>query len=199
MPIRTDCIDRHRNQEFLECHICSENEVFHLSSLGDIDGLSEKIMGKARKYREWTPHLARLGYLVTFTVHETCMNAVEHGLLGFTKEQKRIKSEAMEEGYLNFIDAEWRRIGTLVRVSVCMNQQSIIVGVHDDGEGFDYSMEHYSPMDDDDILATSGRGLLILKSLGVKLFWNNPGNTVLCSFRREAFEERSGTGPSGVA
>lgn len=195
MPVSTDCVDKHRSGEFLQGDVCveyeichdtyTENEIFHLSAIKEIDGLSEKIIIKARKYAEWLPHIPRLAYLVTFTVHETCMNAAEHGILGMNKETKRLRMEELQERYLEDVDRRWRGSGKQVQVSVCINKRSVVVGVHDDGKGFDYNTSHYSPMNEQDILAASGRGLLILKSLGVRLFWNKPGNSVLCSFRRD--------------
>lgn len=195
MPVSYDCVDKHRSGQLLldaTCvaheicqHTCGENEIFNLSSIEDIDGLSEKIISKARKFPEWLPYISRLGYLLTLTMHEACMNAVEHGLLGLDKETKRSQIEEMREHYLVNIERRWRATGKPVLVSVCINMRSVIVGVHDEGRGFDYNTAHYSPMNEEDILSVSGRGLLILKSLGVRLFWNKTGNTVLCSFRRD--------------
>ncbi len=195
MPVSVECIERHRSGLLLQENICvehdicqstcSENEIFPLSAIDEIDGLSEKIISKARKVPEWQPYLSRLAYLMTFTMHETCMNAVEHGLLGMNKETKRQMMEEMQERYLDDVNRRWRASGKTVQVTVCINKRSVVVGVHDDGGGFDYSKDQYSPMNEEDVLAVSGRGLLILKSLGVRLFWNKAGNTVLCSFRRD--------------
>lgn len=193
MPVSTECIDRHRSGKLLQGDVCVENdicletcvenEVFTLSSIEGIDRLSEKIIAKARKLPVWLPHISRLAYLVTFTMHETCMNAVEHGLLGMNKETKARQIEEMQEHYLESVSQRWRNTGKVIQVSVCLNNRSFVVGVHDEGGGFDYNKAHYSPMNEEDVLAVSGRGLLILKSLGVRLFWNKTGNSVLCSFR----------------
>lgn len=195
MPVSLECIDKHRSGQFLQGDFCikheicqptfSGNEIFKLSTIEEIDGLSEQIISKVRKYPEWQPCIAQLGYLLIFTMHEACMNAVEHGLLGMSKETKRRLMEEMQERYLEDVSARWRATGKTVQVSVCINYVHVSVGVHDDGGGFDYNKTHYSPMNEEDVLAVSGRGLLILKSLGVRLFWNKPGNTVLCSFRRD--------------
>lgn len=195
MPVSMDCIDKHRSGKFLQGEACveheicqdtyTENELFQLAAIKDIDGLSEKIIGKARKYAEWLPCISRLAYLLTFTVHEACMNAAEHGILGMNKEVKRLRMEELQERFLDDVDRRWAASGKQVQVSVCINRRSVVVGVHDDGKGFDYNTAHYSPMNEEDILAVSGRGLLILKSLGVRLFWNKQGNTVLCSFHRD--------------
>lgn len=195
MPVSVACIDRHRSGQLLQddtcveheiCqNTCAENEIFPLSAIEEIDGLSERIIAKARKLPAWLPYISRLGYLLTLTMHEACMNAVEHGLLGMDKETKRRQIEEMQERYPADIERRWRATGKLIQVSVCINARSVVVGVHDDGRGFDYNMAHYSPMNEEDVLAVSGRGLLILKSLGVRLFWNKAGNTVLCSFRHD--------------
>lgn len=195
MPVSKDCIDKHRSGEFLNGDACvehdicqdarAENEMFALASIRDIDGLSEKIIDKARKCAEWQPYISRLAYLVTFTVHEACMNAAEHGILGMDKATKRLLMEELQERFLEDVDRRWSASGKQVQVSVCINKRSVVVGVHDDGKGFNYDTAHYSPMNEEDILAVSGRGLLILKSLGVRLFWNKPGNTVICSFHRD--------------
>ncbi len=195
MPVSINCIDRHRSGSLLRENVCveheicqdtcSQNEIFPLATIDEIDHLSEKIIAKARRVPEWTPYISRLAYLLTFTLHETCMNAVEHGLLGINKETKQRMMEEMQERYLEEISRRWRISGKKIQVSVCINKRSVVVGVHDEGGGFDYRDEKYSPMNEQDVLAVSGRGLLILKSLGVRLFWNKAGNTVLCSFRRD--------------
>ncbi len=195
MPMSVACVERHRSGQLLHgdtcvehevCqNTCAENEIFDLVSIEQIDSLSEKIIAKARKLPDWQPHISRLGYLLTLTMHEACMNAVEHGLLGLNKEEKRRLIEGMQERYLVDVARRWRATGKSIQVSLCINSRSVVVGVHDDGQGFDYNKTHFSPMNEEDVLAVSGRGLLILKSLGVRLFWNEAGNTVLCSFRRE--------------
>lgn len=203
MPVSSECVDRHRSGQLLQRDICVEqdicqetcieNEVFLLTTINGIDGLSEKIIAKVRKLPAWVPYISRLAYLLTFTMHEACMNAVEHGLLGMNKETKARQIEEMQERYLESISQRWRDTGKAIQVSVCINNRSVVVGVHDDGAGFDYRKAHYSPMNEEDVLAVSGRGLLILKSLGVQLFWNTAGNSVLCSFRREELAKEPAT------
>ncbi len=205
MPVSVACIDRHRSGQLLQGDVCveqeicqntcAENEIFSLTTIDEIDGLSEKIISKARKYPEWHPYISRLAYLLTFTMHEACMNAVEHGLLGMDKEIKRQQIEEMQERYLESVSRRWRATGKPVQVSVCINIRSVVVGVHDEGGGFDYTKSHFSPMNEQDILAVSSRGLVILKSLGVRLFWNKEGNTVLCSFRRDELAKEPATDP----
>lgn len=184
MPFQPECMEKHRNKDHLECNLCSENHDFTITLLKDIDELSEKIIASAGKFPEWFPHYARMAYAITLVVHEACMNAVEHGILGLDKESKKKRMVELEGEYPAWVEAEWKRKNIPIYISLCLNAERILIGVHDGGRGFDFTSKNFSTISDTEMLDPSGRGLKIMGGMGVNLQWNRCGNSVLCSYRR---------------
>jgi len=184
LPRSEACIEKHRANEHLDCKICPGAKSYQLRSLPQINDLSEDIIRTAALLPEWAPHRQRLAYTVTLTMHETCMNAVEHGLLGLCKEEKKRLMEEMQERYIAYVEERWKASCTPIFVSVCFNPDRVLIGVHDDGLGFDFNLDRFSTIDESSLMDFSGRGLAILKGMNIQLYWNKKGNSVLCSFRR---------------
>ncbi len=184
MPLEPKCIEKHRSKTHLECNACSDNQGYTLTNLRQIDDLSEKIVNAAIEFPEWKPYHAKLEYTITLTVHETCTNAIEHGILGLDKQRKKQLLAELEEKYVAYVEAEWKRKGIGIHISVCLNADRILIGVHDEGDGFDFSQEGFAAVKESDLLDFSGRGLAMMEGMGVKLQWNRRGNSVLCSFQR---------------
>lgn len=155
-----------------------------LHTLPQINELSEDIIHEAARFPEWAPHRTRLAYTVTLTMHETCMNAIEHGLLGLNKEEKKGLLADLQERYIAYVEERWKSANVPIYVSVCFNPDRILIGVHDDGEGFDFNLSRFSRIEDSEMMDFSGRGLTILKGMNIQLYWNKKGNSVLCSYRR---------------
>ncbi len=189
MPRKPACIDKHRSKKHLNCNECSDNLSFTLTSLEQIDEVSQAIIDKTAEFPEWKPYYAKLVYTVTLALHEACMNAVEHGILGLGKQRKNQLLAELEEKYMPYMEAEWKKKNIGVHISVCLNAERALIGVHDDGSGFDFSQAGKPPIDDNELLGPSGRGLMMMGGMGIKLHWNQNGNTVLCALHRPDLEE----------
>lgn len=183
MPFMPDCLAKHRDQAHLMCGACSDNHSFALTSLGEIGVIADEIIGCAMRFPEWRPHRARTAYIVTLIINETCMNAVEHGALGIDKRQKRKLIAEQGEKYIEWVETQWLAKNVPLSVTACINGQRILIGVHDGGTGFDASKHELSAIGNADLMELSGRGMAILKGMGVQLSWNEEGNTILCSLK----------------
>lgn len=184
MPLEPKCIEKHRNQDHLTCGTCSDNLSFELARIDQMEDISRKIIENASRLPEWQPHLGRMAYTVTMIIRETCMNAIEHGILGVDRSQKKKLVEDHGEQYHDWVEMEWTAKKIPLSVTACINNQRILIGVHDGGAGFDATENNLSAISDADLLELSGRGMVILRGMGVKLRWNKEGNTILCLYKR---------------
>lgn len=184
MPLEPECIEKHGSGTHLDCNLCSENKSYSIMNLRQLDQLTESFIVQTMQYPEWAPFQSQIWCAVNLIIHEACMNAVEHGILGLDKTAKKRLLEIMEEEYLPMVEDEWGRRNHPVYVSLCLNRERILIGIHDDGPGFDFANIGFSPVMDQELLDFSGRGLVMLNGMGAKLYWNNRGNSVLCSYHR---------------
>ncbi len=111
-------------------------------------------------------------------LREIVINAVEHGNLGVTFEEK---TQANERGTLPALIArratDPERAARKVRVKAKRTDESILVVVEDEGDGFEWRSLP-DPTDAANLLRTHGRGVL-LASLSVdELRFNDRGNRV---------------------
>lgn len=120
----------------------------------------------------------RMAVELSLALRELVLNAVEHGNLGLTYQEK---TAALEDGSLDKL-LEGRRQSApyarrTVTVVVRRSDERIRFEVTDQGEGFDWRALP-DPMDPTNLLADHGRGVL-LASLSVdELRYNERGNSV---------------------
>jgi anti-sigma regulatory factor (Ser/Thr protein kinase) len=111
-------------------------------------------------------------------LREIVINAVEHGNLGVTFEEK---SEANESGSLPELLAERAkdpsRAERCVRVEAKRSDESISVFVEDEGDGFEWR-DLPDPTDAANLLRTHGRGVLLAALSVDELTFNDAGNRV---------------------
>lgn len=182
MPFEPECIEKHRDQAHLTCGTCSDSHSYELTRIEQLNGISRKIIDYATQLPEWQTHPARMAYIVPMIVHETCMNAIEHGVLDIDKREKRKIIADLGDQYLGWVEKQWLAKNTPLSITTCINDQRILVGIHDSGTGFDATKNDLVTISDSELLELSGRGMVILRGLGVKLYWNKEGNTILCSY-----------------
>jgi len=111
---------------------------------------------------------------------EIITNAIEHGNLGLTQEEKRIEKSRGEEAY----QIELKRRAELpeykdrkVRVVANINAQEAVVRVEDEGSGFDYEALP-DPTDPENLFIPSGRGILLARSFIHEVAFSGKGNIV---------------------
>ncbi|PIE17588.1 MAG: hypothetical protein CSA65_08565 [Proteobacteria bacterium] len=115
---------------------------------------------------------------LSLALRELILNAVEHGNLGLTYEEK---THALEEGRLEQLledrrqkaPYQDRRVGVVVR----RDREQLTFEVQDDGEGFDWRALP-DPMDPSNLLADHGRGVLLARMSVDELSYNEPGTRV---------------------
>lgn len=111
-------------------------------------------------------------------LRELVINAVEHGNLGLTYEQK---SEATELGTLEELLEERAkhpdRCGRLVRVETTRRADQITIAIEDEGEGFDWQSLP-DPTEPSNLLLAHGRGVLLAHLSVDQLSYNEAGNRV---------------------
>lgn len=117
-------------------------------------------------------------------VLEIMLNAVEHGCLEITREEKL---EALRQNrYTELVGerrADPRLSGRLVDVRMAADAERIEVVVSDPGPGFDPSSLP-DPSDAENLFHDSGRGITMARVHAGELFYSNGGRTVTLRFSK---------------
>ncbi len=112
-------------------------------------------------------------------LYEIIINAIEHGNLGITYEQK---TEALaRSAYLEIIEEKARaaeEAGKKVTIHSKYDKERLSVEIRDDGAGFNI---HDLPdvLHPEMIMSAHGRGILLTNLYFDKVLYREPGNTVL--------------------
>ena len=186
MPFDDDCVNKHRNSfkaDNSDC--CDDNHYYTMSRMADLEPLADTIIKTILKKKAWEPCERKVSFIMRYAVYEMCINAVEHGVLDIGYDDKRrFIGKYTREEYEDFIKAMWQAVYDPVKVSLCISDELVLLGVHDNGKGFNYDQDCFSRIPEDRILEPCGKGLAILRGFGVLLSWNDNGNSILCAYRR---------------
>lgn len=120
---------------------------------------------------EQTPHPIK-----NLIISELMFNAIEHGNLGITYEEKAALIESNR--YLDEIEKRLQSPENRAKyaiVEVKYLTQQIIVSITDTGPGFDF--RKYLNIDETKLMENHGRGIALANSL-LKIRYNNKGNQV---------------------
>ncbi|MCP4136230.1 MAG: PAS domain S-box protein [bacterium] len=159
--------------KFLE----AEKQTYTINNyLSNIDLLSQKLTVNLSKYLE-----ASAVNQVRLSLREVMINALEHGNLSLSFEEK---TGAMQKGnYFKFIQKQQddsRNQGKNIMVEYTFNENRAAYRVTDEGHGFDHNTFMASL---DDIsgkeLLPHGRGLLMIRETFDYIRFNEKGNQVL--------------------
>jgi CheY-like chemotaxis protein/anti-sigma regulatory factor (Ser/Thr protein kinase) len=117
-------------------------------------------------------------------IEEVITNAIEHGNLGISFEEK---NKAIQEGRLVELIADKGResdaAGRQVRISSRLTSEIFEVVIRDDGEGFDWRT--LPAVEPENLLAFNGRGIFLTKIYFDEVAYNDAGNEVtLRKFRK---------------
>lgn len=170
--IRSAVLDYERKKELLQKLRDSENSfrlleegVFKFKTIAEGDFLAVRIANVAKHPEE------------AMYVSELFANAVEHGNLGITYDEK---TELIDKGLLKS-EVE-RRLNApeyknkYVHVHIQKSNGHMTVKIQDEGNGFDF--KKYLHFDDSRIFDNHGRGIAICNSL-LKINYEGNGNTVV--------------------
>ena len=193
MPFDDDCVNRHRNGTKADCTVCfDDTHNYTLSRMADLEPLAGTIIKTILKKKAWEPCERKVSFIMRYAVYEMCINAVEHGILDIgCDDKKRFKIKAQGR-YEDYIAAMWLAADDPVTVSLCIGDELVLLGVHDNGKGFNYDKDCFSRIPEDKILEPCGKGLAILRGFGVQLCWNDNGNSILCAYRRPDLKRPEG-------
>ena len=115
---------------------------------------------------------------LNIALRELILNAIEHGNLGLSFEEK---SQALEEGKLSALLEERNRLpeyeGRHVTITASRLQKVVYIQIADMGAGFDWH-DLADPMDPANLLSSHGRGVLLARMSVDGLTYNEKGNQV---------------------
>lgn len=115
---------------------------------------------------------------LSLALRELVLNAIEHGNLGISYDQK---TRALETSTLDQVLAQRRAqppyAGRRTRVSATVKSDEIVVQVTDEGDGFDWRSLP-DPTDWEHLLDIHGRGVLLARLSVDRLVYNQKGNQV---------------------
>jgi len=110
-------------------------------------------------------------------IEEVITNAIEHGNLGISFEEK---SKAIQEGRLAELIADKGResnaAGRAVRITSCLSPEMFEITIRDDGSGFDWRT--LPAVEPENLLAFNGRGIFLTKIYFDEVIYNDSGNEV---------------------
>ena len=110
-------------------------------------------------------------------IEEVITNAIEHGNLGITFDQK---SRAIQEGRLAELIADKGResdaAGRSVRITSRLTPDLFEITIGDDGQGFDWRT--LPAVEPENLLAFNGRGIFLTKIYFDEVVYNDSGNVV---------------------
>ncbi len=185
-----ECMHREEGLRELNCSNCKYCLSFPIKAFSEIDTLVSKIKDLIYNQINLAWDASKVSFFLKVVLNEAIPNAVEHGILGIDSAQKKALHQELSADYPAHIQKRWSEKNKPVVVSLCLSPKRILLGCHDSGEGFDPELYTMSSVNKNSLLKLSGRGLMLLDSLGVNLQWNAKGNSVLCSISDKTLRER---------
>lgn len=146
------------------------------NSLLVADEITHRIVLNARKFLP--------GNIVTqlrLAISEIIINAIEHGNLEITYEDKLIKMQSDE--YFEYISGkmmEDKNKEKKVKVEFLLNSEKIVVKITDQGKGFNYAKYlDKQDIDTSENFLQHGRGIALAKEIFDEIKYNDKGNQVI--------------------
>lgn len=127
------------------------------------------------------PYEAILSNIVNIKMglFEILVNAIEHGNLGITSEQKEylLSSSKWEDEFRILIQSPLAR-QTFITVEITLEKNQLSITVEDQGNGFDVSRVSEKLENAQPSTSLSGRGIIMTKYYFDRVVYNNKGNSV---------------------
>lgn len=120
---------------------------------------------------------------VMLGLNEIMINAIEHGNLGITYEEKSTLNESEEDAWLLEVRRRQQlpeNIDKRATIRFIKKDDSLAVIISDSGEGFDW--REYMDISTERVSDNHGRGIVMAKQLSFdKVEYNSSGNQVSCT------------------
>lgn len=165
------------NEEDILLRICeSESQIYKLGNyLTHVDIITQRLANYSSKY--CTPEILMN---LKLCIRELIINAMEHGNLGISFEEK---SESLMNGtYIELLIKRQRNkthADKQITVEYSLTPKRIEVKITDEGEGFDHQkMLSRSINQLDDNILGHGRGIALVKNYIDSIVYNEKGNSV---------------------
>lgn len=158
-----------------------DSGLFHFRTLEEANNLAVSLARACPR----SPHLV-VGLSEIFT------NAIEHGNLGITFEEKArlLAEKRWRKQVVALLDAPQNR-AKKVTVTFEREGPEVRITVRDEGAGFDW--RKYMELDQSRAFAVHGRGIAMARKLSFDaLEYRDPGNEVVCIIRESAEGRASG-------
>ncbi|MCH7471995.1 response regulator [bacterium] len=131
---------------------------------------------------------------VKVCLYEALYNALEHGSLGITEEEKSKLLEQSQQAYKDFLverlqSEEYK--DKKIEVTLWISDEDIAVAITDEGSGFDH-VSRIGDSDPEALFKSSGRGLLLIQSLMDEISFNEQGNQIRMVKKRSSVNEAAG-------
>lgn len=155
----------------------SEAQSFAIANfLVTAEDISYRLTKNLNKYMD-----ARDITLVRVSLREIIINAIEHGNLNISFEEK---SKAMLEGtYLDLIASRQRNpknVEKRVQIEYSINSKRMACKITDDGQGFDHQKLLNNDVEDlNNRMVPHGRGVTMARNVFDEIKYNSKGNQVL--------------------
>lgn len=182
------CHHKEKAAEDVYCRSCNENRSFMALSFKVADVVRERLFDEVvvNIYWEWDEEKIKSYIDVAF--NEALQNAVEHGILGIDYEMKNRALKESPDEYHKSVKDKWSKKGEPVNITLCVNEERILLGFHDNGKGFDYKKYGEKTFAADSLLEPSGRGIPLLIGMGIRLYWNKKGNSAYCAITSDLLQ-----------
>ncbi len=186
----TPVMDTHLTRFLVYERLC----LFSENYLGDAEEISFRLTNQLTKYLDNNEiTLIRIG------LREMIINAIEHGNLEITYEEK---TRALEENnYFELLSkrrTDARYIKRKVRIDSIISADRAVFRITDDGNGFDTSTYLNMKELEAPHIDSHGRGILMARQVFDEIRYNSKGNQVLLIryLKKSAVQEISGKGLS---
>jgi PAS domain-containing protein len=119
--------------------------------------------------------------MLQIALREIIINAIEHGNLGVTFEEK--SASMMNDSYFELIrerQLEAENLAKKIHIDYSVNSERVIYIISDEGEGFNYEKFTEATQDEvNDNFLAHGRGITMTKSAFDNVTYNKKGNHVM--------------------
>jgi DNA-binding response OmpR family regulator len=120
---------------------------------------------------------------VKLGLYEIIVNAIEHGNLGITYEEK--EDALNRNSYQNLLEVRLRKAAEekrMVSINSVLDRYGVTIEVRDEGKGFNYT-KLPAATDAESIMSAHGRGILLASLYFDSIEFRSPGNAVVLSKR----------------